>query len=172
MSDAPGSLDISRLRRSHRLIAGGGLALFVVMFFFKWFGASVSIDLPGGSTVSFSSSVNAWHSLSDTRWLLLLTVIAAVLFALAVASGREFPGSAATILAGIAGLSAVCVLYRIVEHPHGSASLAGGSFSYGARIGLYLGFIACSAIAYGAARANGEAGSTPASGARPLESPP
>jgi hypothetical protein len=170
VSTAPGGLDIARLRRSHRLIAGGGLALLVVMFLFKWFGASVSVDLPGGSAVSFSSSVNAWHSLSDTRWLLLLTVIAALLLAFAVARGQEPPVAAPAVLTGIAGLSAICVLYRILDHPHGGAALAGGSISYGAKLGLYLGFIACTVIAYGAAQAIGDAGSTLGASATPAGS--
>jgi heme A synthase len=160
VTDGRGGLEIARLRRSHRLVAGGGIALLVVMFFFKWFGASVSADLPGGTSFSFGSSVDAWHSLSDTRWLLLATVIAALLFAIVVASGREPEPAGAALLMGIASITAACVLYRILDHPHGGASLAGGSFSYGAKLGLYLGFLACAAIAYGAWGAFTEAGST------------
>jgi hypothetical protein len=154
-------MDVARLHRSHRLIAGGGIGLFIAMFFFKWFGASVTVTLLGQSSFSFATSVDAWHSLSNTRWLLLLTVIAALLLVIAVARGQELPGSSAAILAGLAGLTAICVLYRIVDHPHGGAALAGGSFNYGAKLGLYLGFIACAVIAYGAWQALGEAGSAP-----------
>jgi hypothetical protein len=148
------NFDVGQLRRSHWLIGGGAVALFIFTFLFKWFGASVStsVSVPGGGpSLSFSSSVNGWHSLTNTRWLLLLTIIAAALVVVAAAGRRELslPVSPSAIVAGLAGLSAIFVLYRIVDHPHGGASNGFASFSYGAKIGLYLGFIACLVIAYG-----------------------
>lgn len=157
------SFEVSRLRRSDRVVALGAIALFVFMFFFKWFGASVSGTSPlNGASFSVSSSANAWHTLSNTRWLLLLTVIVALGAVVLVATRRELslPVAPSAIVAGLGGLSAIFVLYRIIDHPSGGGSAAFASYSYGAKAGLYLGFLACLAIAYGGYLAMNEEGTT------------
>lgn len=52
-------------------------------------------------------------------------------------------------IAALGLLSSIFVLYRIIDHPHGGASTSIASFSYGAKIGLYLAFVACLAMLYG-----------------------
>lgn len=154
--------DISRLRQSHRLIGGAGIALFIFMFFFKWFGASASSTLPGGGSISFGSSVDGWNSLTNTRWLLVLTIIAALGLVFMIATQRTLasPVSPSAIIAGLALLSAIFVLYRIIDHPHGGVSTSATSFSYGAKIGLYLAFVACLVILYGGYLAMNEEGTS------------
>jgi hypothetical protein len=157
------SFEVSRLRRSDRMVAVGAIALFVCMFFFKWFGGSVSGASPVGGSFSFSSSVNGWHSVTNTRWLLLLTIVAALGAVVLVATERELslPLKPSTIIAGLGGLSAVFVLYRIIDHPSGGGGVAGiGSYSYGAKYGLYLAFAACLLVAYGGWQAMQEEGTT------------
>ena len=34
------SFDFKRLRRADRLVGGGGIAFFIFLFIFKWFGVS------------------------------------------------------------------------------------------------------------------------------------
>jgi hypothetical protein len=55
--------DFSRLRRSDRIVGGGGIALFVFLFFFKWFGLSVSPVKGAG----VDHSVNGWHMFTSSR---------------------------------------------------------------------------------------------------------
>jgi hypothetical protein len=157
------SFEVSRLRRSDQMVAVGAIALFVFMFFFKWFGASVSGASPVGGSFSFSSSVNGWHSVTNTRWLLLLTIVVALGAVVLVATERELslPLKPSTIVAGLGGLSAIFVLYRIIDHPSGGGGVAGiASYSYGAKIGLYLAFAACLILAYGGWMAMQEEGTT------------
>jgi hypothetical protein len=144
-------LDFTQLRRPHWVMGAGALALFIFTFFFKWFGASVSSNVDGVS-LGFNLGVDAWHSLTDTRWLLALTILAALLAVGAVAGGRELglPVPPSAIVALLAGLSAAFVLYRIVEHPRASVSFGATSVTYGAELGIYLGFFACLVIASGA----------------------
>ncbi len=145
-------LDFAQLRRGQWVIAGGAVSLFISTFLFKWFGGTASGSVPGGPSITISSSTNAWHSLSDTRWLLLATILAALALVLAAAGGRELPSpiSPAAVLAALAAVTAVFVLYRILDHPHTSATFGSVSVTYGAQLGLYLGFIACLVIVYGA----------------------
>jgi hypothetical protein len=145
-------LDFAQLRRGQWIIAGGAVALFIATFLFKWFGGTASGSVPGGPTVTISSSANAWHTLSNTRWLLLATILAALALVLAAAAERELPSPPppAAVLAGLSGVTAVCVLYRIFDHPHASATFGSVSVTYGAQLGLYLGFLACLAVLYGA----------------------
>ncbi len=138
------SFDFSRLRRSDQIVGGGAIALFILMFFFKWFGVNVSgiantyLHLAG-----ISASADAWHTMSGIRWILLLTVIASVALVILVGSERklELPVSLSVIVAGLGALATILVFYRvIISHPNSGES---------AKIGAYLGIVACAAIAYG-----------------------
>ncbi|MGH2832493.1 MAG: hypothetical protein ACRDK2_06920 [Solirubrobacteraceae bacterium] len=156
------NFDVSRLRQSHRFIGGGGIALFILLFFFKWFGASASSPLPGGGSVSFGVSVDGWHSLTNTRWLLLITIIVALVTVARACGAISFnsPVQPSVTVAALGLLSSIFVLYRIIDHPHGGASTSIGSFSYGAKVGLYLAFVACLAILYGGYLAMNEEGTS------------
>ena len=153
-------LDFARLRRGQWVIAGGAVALGIATFLFKWFGGTATGSVPGGPTVTIVSSANAWHSLSDTRWLLLVTILAALALVLAAAGGRELPTRLhrPRVLAALAGVTAACVLYRIFDHPHASATFGSVSVTYGAQLGLYLGFLACLAVLYGRGRRSARRG--------------
>jgi hypothetical protein len=138
------SFDISRLRRADRIVGGGAIALFILMFFFKWFGVNLSgiantyLHLAGVST-----SADAWHTMSGIRWILLLTVIAGVALVVLVGSGRklELPVSLSVIVAGLGALATILVFYRvIISHPNSGES---------AKVGAYLGIVACAVITYG-----------------------
>jgi hypothetical protein len=144
--------DISRLRRAHQVIAGGAIGLFVFMFFFKWLGASYSSSLGG---VNVGSSLNGWHSFTDSRWIWLLTIIVALGAVVLVATQRrlELPIEPGVIVAALGALSTLLILYRILHHPSGGASTTVGavhlSYSFGIKIGIWLGLIAAAAITYG-----------------------
>jgi amino acid transporter len=148
-------LDIDRLRRPQWLIGGGAVALGIAVFLFKWFGVTVSARVPTQVAFSFTVGKDGWHSLTDTRWLLLLTIVVALLAVVAVADGREVAQLSATnaLVAGLGVISALALLYRIVEHPHGGFSDGVASYSYGAKFGLYLAFATCLVVAYGGYRA-------------------
>ena len=144
------SFDVNRLRRADWIVGGGAVALFIFMFFFKWYGGSVSGTTPIGG-ISSSGSATGWDTFTSSRWLWLLTIIVALGAVVLVADQRklDLPVKPGAIVATLGGLSSLFILYRIVHHPHGSASFAGVHASYGIKIGIWLGLIAALAIAYG-----------------------
>lgn len=146
-------MDLSRLSRGEQIAAGSGALLFVFMFF-NWFGISVDTGLG-----SVGASFNAWDSLSLIRFILLLTVIAAVGFVLLKASGNELsiPIPPSTVITLLGGLSVLLILYRIIDPPGGSGLDGVG---LGRQIGVFLGLIAAAGVTYGGYTAMQEEGTT------------
>jgi hypothetical protein len=145
------NFDVSRLRLSDRVIGIGAIAVFIFLFIFKWYGVSSSGPLGGASF-----SANGWHSFTNSRWIWLITIVVA-LGSVAISAGAlklESPVQLGLVVAGLGALSTLLIFYRIVHHPSGGAtipSIAGVhySFSYGIKIGIWLGLIAAAALTYG-----------------------
>jgi hypothetical protein len=143
--------DFSALRRSDLIVGGGAIALFVFLFFFKWYGASASTSV-GGIDLA---SVNGWHAFTTSRWVWVITIVVALGTVVLRGRRRELslPVPPGAIVAGLGALSTVLILYRIVHHPSGSGSEGAGinrySYSYGIEIGIWLALLAAAAIAYG-----------------------
>jgi hypothetical protein len=143
--------DFSALRRSDLIVGGGAIALFVFLFFFKWYGVGVTSSVG----VSIGHSVNGWHAFTTSRWVWLITIVVALGTVLQRARRREpsLPVQLGAIVAGLGALSTVLIFYRIVHHPSGSGSEGVGlehfTFSYGIKIGIWLALLAAAAITYG-----------------------
>ncbi len=145
------SLDFNRLRRPDWIVGGGAVALFIVMFFFDWYGGSSNVGTINGVNISGGASLSGWDSFTNSRWIWLITIIVAIAAVLLAAAHRELdlPVSAGAIVAGLGGLSSLLILYRIIHHPHGSATVGTFHASYGIKFGIWLGLIAALAITYG-----------------------
>jgi hypothetical protein len=145
------SFDVSRLRRADQIVGGGAVALFIFMFFFKWFGGSVSGVLPGGAVSAASTSSTGWDTFTNSRWIWLITILVALGAVIAIAGARRFesPVQPSVIVTGLGALSTLLIFYRIVHHPSASANFGGLHASYGIKIGIWLGLIAAAAITYG-----------------------
>ena len=143
------SFDPSRLRRSDRIVGVSAIAFFIFLFFFKWYGGSATSSVGG---ISIGGSLNGWHSFTNSRWIWLLTIILALVAVARAAGAFEFetPVHLYVVVTALGSLSTLLILYRIIHHPSGGASFAGGSFSYGIKIGIWLGLIASAALTYGA----------------------
>jgi hypothetical protein len=145
-------LDVSRLRRSDRIIGASAIAFLIFLFVFKWYGGSASSSIGG---VSIASSANGWHSFTNSRWIWIITIIVA-LGAVAISAGLlelKSPVQPGVLVAGLGALSTILILYRIVHHPSGGVSSSFGavhvSYSYGIKIGIWLGLIAAVGLTYG-----------------------
>jgi hypothetical protein len=157
------NLDISRLRRSDQVTGVGAIALLIFLFVFKWYGVSSSSSVGG---VSFSASANGWNAFTNSRWLWIITIIAALAVVWMKVAQRELqlPVQPSVIVAGLGALSTIFILYRIINHPTAGASgtIAGVHYSAsaGIKIGIWLGLIAAAAITYGGYLAMQEEGTS------------
>ena len=140
--------DAGRLRRGELIAGGGGILLLVAVFLLPWFG----INHAAGTLASTraSTSLDGWHALTDIRWVLLIAIVASVAL-VAVTAMRDSPAVPVTLgmvmtLLGV--LSSLLVLYRVIDNPGAGSSGA----SVHAKAGIYLGLLACLAIAYGGYR--------------------
>lgn len=147
-------MDLSRLSRGEKIAGASGALLFIFMFF-KWFGVSAETAIG-----NFGFSWNAWDSLELIRFILLITVLAAVGSVLLKASGNELslPMPPATIVTLLGALSVLLILYRIIDPPGGGADVTGVGLSR--QLGVFLGLIAAAGVTYGGYTAMQEEGTT------------
>jgi hypothetical protein len=181
-------MDTTRLRMGEVIAAVSAFVLFVVLFFFKWYGVSVSsafkkvtgVTIPNVNLPGVSSSANGWHSLTILRWLILLTIIVAVGMAILTMTQRSvaLPVSASVIVTGLGALTAILILYRIINQP-------GPNDLVTVKVGAWLGFLSAAGVAFGGFQAMREEGTSfsqaaeqiqggrrPAPGAAPAAPPP
>ena len=166
------SLDVNRLRRGDWITGGGAVAFFVFLFFFNWYGGSYKGTVPvAGGSFGASVSSTGWDTFTNSRWIWLLTIVVAIGAVLLVAAQRklELPVRLSVLVAGLGALSTLLILYRIVHHPSGGASFAGASFSYGIKIGIWLGLIAAGALTYGGYLTMSEEGASLSDIGHPLD---
>jgi len=148
--------DPSRLRRGEWLAGAGAALLLAFMFLLPWYGLSGSAGATaarsGGST-----SLNAWHSLTTLRWLMLVTIVAALslVFFQATRRAPALPVSLSVIVTVLGGLTALALIYRVLINAPGPDSLLD------ARIGAFLGLVGACALAFGALASLREEGLSP-----------
>jgi hypothetical protein len=145
------SFDVSRLRRADQLVGAGAVALFIFMFFFKWFGGSVSGTLPAGGVGSLASSATGWQTFTNSRWVWLVTIVVAIasVVMLAGQSRIDGPVQPSVVVTWLASLSSLLIFYRIIHHPSANTTVGNLHASYGIKFGIWLGFISALVITYG-----------------------
>jgi hypothetical protein len=146
MSTRPISLSAAR-----RIVAVGAIALAVFMFFFDWYGGSVT-GLPLGAHVSGATvSTTGWQTFTVSRWIWLLTILVALGSVVALSRGYEDDGPLplSALVAALGTLASVLIVIRILHHPGPSVSGTSVHVSYGIKTGIWLGLVAAPAIALG-----------------------
>jgi hypothetical protein len=139
---------------SGELIAGvSGLLLFVFMFR-PWYGGQATVSLPGGGNISASVSdnVNAWEAFSFIDWILFVAAVIAVAMAIARAVGAmpaDPPVPAGLIVAIAGAVSAILILYRLIDTPGVEVSGSSVDFDISRKIGIFLSLIAAAGITFG-----------------------
>lgn len=97
----------SRLRRGELLAGAGASVLLALMFLTKWERASDGRSLDG------------WHALTHLRWLILVTVLLALLLAFTQATLRApaVPVSLSVLVTVLGLLTSLWLFYRVVLDP-------------------------------------------------------
>ena len=131
-------MDANRLSQGQMVAAIGAIALFIISFL-PWFDLSGAVTV-GGTTIGGSKNFNLWEAENPLDIFLLIVILIALvpaLFSLLGDGGDASMASMATAL--LAGVGTLLILYQIFDTP--------GDF--GRKVGLFLGLIACAAIAVG-----------------------
>lgn len=113
-----------------------------------WYGGSVSpairavpgVKLPAPLIVA--TSLSGWEAFTMQRWLWLAVGLGGLAVAAGAVTGRRLQAtvSPAAIVMGLGGLVSVCIVFRLIDHPHavlaGSAVTESVGIQYGAYVGL------------------------------------
>ena len=124
------------------LSAISAVLLLVLMFGFQWYGVD---GLPGRSPPSaLSTTENAWHGLTVVRWLMLLTIVAAIGAPLLHVTGRALAGRLDAVAVATLGLvCAVLLIYRVL------IDLPSPDQVIDQKLGAFLGILSAIGIAAG-----------------------
>jgi uncharacterized membrane protein YhaH (DUF805 family) len=151
-------MDLDRLSTGEKIAGGSAILLFIFMFF-DWF----SVDVSGtGGLVAVSEGGNAWDWLDVIPFILLIAIVAAVGVAVVRFTDADFEPeiSMNAVVSVLGGISALLILYRIIDTPGQSVSGGGVSVDVNPALGIFLGLIAAVGIAYGGYRAMQEEGTS------------
>ena len=131
-------MDANRLSQGQLVAALAAIALFIISFL-PWFDISGAVTV-GGTTIGGSQNFNLWEAENPLDVYLLIVILVALVPAVLalLGDGSDAPmASMATAL--LAGVGTVLILYQVLD-THGDL---------GRKVGLFLGLIACAAIAAG-----------------------
>lgn len=116
-------LRFSRLRWPEWVIGAGGLLLLVSMLLLPWFHVITFSPVRHSS----ATSDDGWHGLTDGRWLILLTILAA--FAAVFFQARERSPALPVVFTQtawvLACLTFVWLIYRVLINPPGGREIGG-----------------------------------------------
>jgi len=104
-----------RVYRGELTSAVSSLLLLAVMFLTKWYGVAGVPD-PSAARPAISTAEDAWNGLSVVRWVMLITVIAALGSVVLHASQRSHGTRTDTsrVLAALGSLTSALLLYRVL----------------------------------------------------------
>jgi hypothetical protein len=132
-------LRASRLRWPEWVILGGGVVLLAAMLLLPWYTLTLSSQ-PPGTIFLIPKQVDGWNGLNTARWLLLITVLAALAAAFLQAQRRApaLPVTACLLASVLGGVTTLWLIVRVLIDPPG-----------GRGIGGWIGLLGAAAIAYG-----------------------
>jgi hypothetical protein len=136
-----------RLRVHHGELtsATSALLLLVLMFAAKWYGVAGVPD-PSAARPAISTAVNGFNGLTYVRWVMLLTICAALGSVLLHASQRSHGTKTDTsrVLAALGSLTAILLVYRVL------IAFPAPSRMIDQKLGAYLGLLCAFGVVLGA----------------------
>ena len=123
-------------------MGAGGLLLLASLLLMPWY-TQLLVSPPPGPRYFSTHSVDGWHGLTHARWLMLVTVLAAltVVFLQARERAPALPVGFTIIAVPLAAAAFVWLIIRVLISPPG-----------GRDIGGWVGLLGIAAIAWGGYR--------------------
>lgn len=134
----------TRVNVGELLSAVSALLLLAVMFATEWYGVAGVPD-PSYARPAISTAENAWNGLTDIRWVLAATIVAAVGSVFLHASQREHGAKTDTsrVVASLGAASVALLIYRVL------IVLPGDGKVLDQKLGAFLGLLCALGIAWG-----------------------
>jgi hypothetical protein len=132
----------SRLRWPEIVAGVAGVVLLLSMFLLPWYAYKGDLA-PLAARLGVSTSRDAWNSLSTTRWLLLLTILAALALVYLQGTRRSpaLPATFSLFVWLLGGLTALALIYRVLINVPGPNDVVSRD------VGGYIGLLASIVIA-------------------------
>lgn len=151
-------MGLDRLSGGEKIAGASALLLYALMFF-DWF----VVESPDDDSLQlFPVGHNAWEALDSVPIVLVVTIFAALAVAVLPADAfRKLPVSANAVVAILGTVSALLILFRIVDPPiFGSRGTPFGTVTYVGTVQfpMFLALVAAVGIALGGCRAMQEEG--------------
>jgi hypothetical protein len=147
--DGPAAGDTSpapatRVNVGELLSAVSALLLLAAMFATEWYGVAGVPD-PSYARPATSTAENGFNGLTDIRWVMLLTIVAAIGSVFLHASQREHGNKTDTrrIVTALGALTALLLIYRVL------IDLPGNGTVLDQKLGAFLGLLCALGIAWG-----------------------
>ena len=104
-----------RIYRGELTSAVGALGLLAIMFLTKWYGVAGVPD-PSAARPAISTAENAWNGLTIVRWVMLVTIVAALGSVVLHASQRSHGTRTDTslVIVTLGSLTSLLLLYRVL----------------------------------------------------------
>jgi hypothetical protein len=146
----------SRLRWGEIVAGVAALVLLASMFALPWYGYKGDLA-PLAARLGVSTSHDAWNSLSTTRWLMLLTIVAALalVYLQATRPAPALPATFSLFVALLGGLTSLVLIYRVLINVPGPNDVVSRD------VGGFIGLLASIVIAGAGYRSLREEGIAP-----------
>ena len=133
----------TRLRWPEIVAGVAAVVLLLSMFLLPWYGYKGDLA-PIAARLGVSTSQNAWRSLSTTRWLLLLTILAALALVYLQGTRRSpaLPATFSLFVWVLGGLTSLVLIYRVLINMPGPNDVVSRD------VGAYIGLLASIVIAF------------------------
>ncbi len=155
-------IELSRLRPGEIIATAGALLLLVFMFALPWYEVHAVPGPP--ASAARVTTFDGW-GLGHVRWLLVVTIVAALALAYFQAARRSpaIPVSLSVIVTVLALVSTLALLYKVLINVPGPDQLVD------ARAGAYLGLLSAILTLYGAFASMRQEGISPRDAPRQIE---
>jgi hypothetical protein len=146
----------SRLRRPEIVAGVAAVVLLAAMFALPWYGIKHKLA-PLAANLGVSTSQDAWNSLSTTRWLMVLTVAAALalVYLQATRPAPALPATFSLFVWLLGGLTSLVLIYRVLINVPGPNDVVSRD------VGGYVGLLASIAIGFAGYRSLRDEGIAP-----------